>query len=690
MLIQKLIVHNIRSYTHQEVTFPRGFVLLSGDIGSGKSSLLLAIEFAIFGILRGTLEGNSLLRHGEQEGYVELTCTINSQEITIRRTLKRTKTGITQESGHIITKGIKEAATAVELKSKMLDLLGYPADLLTKNKSLIFRYTVYTPQEQMKAILFEDADERLNTLRKVFDIDKYKRVKENALVYARMLRERKKRLEGELVDFDKKVKQYDAIKSQKTEADEKVRKIRPQLTVIEQERTAQESILKTVEKAMQELTEFKKQVQITETTIKYEMQRKMDAEEELKRATTQLSVLKEEFTKQEPPDHNTITQSLKDTQKRVQQVAKERELASRQISELGVRISHAMEIKQKLQKLDECPLCLQNVTKDHKQNVVEREDVKVREYTTTQTILTNKMSEWEKQLKQLQGDIEHLYLREREAAVFTVKQAAVREKEQSIQTLRERSELSKVKIEQSQTLKRQLNEECFKRENAEHEYKKVRTALDSLQKQERDLSIRLASASKEQETITTILKTLAQEIAAKEIAKKKLERINAISHWLGDYFTRLVDVIEKHVLLSVYQQFNGLFQQWFGVLMEDDTMSARLDDSFAPVIEQNGYETDLQSLSGGEKTSCALAYRLALNKVINALISTIHTRDIIILDEPTEGFSREQLDRVREVLNQLQVAQAIIVSHEAKMESFVDTIIRVTKEQHESVVAQEA
>ena len=126
------------------------------------------------------------------------------------------------------------------------------------------------------------------------------------------------------------------------------------------------------------------------------------------------------------------------------------------------------------------------------------------------------------------------------------------------------------------------------------------------------------------------------------------------------------------------------------MLMEDETMSARLDDGFAPVIEQNGYETDLPSLSGGEKTSCALAYRLALNKVINELISTIHTRDIIILDEPTDGFSMEQLDRVREVLNQLNVAQVLIVSHEAKIESFVDTIIRVTKDQQESVVSQES
>ena len=69
---------------------------------------------------------------------------------------------------------------------------------------------------------------------------------------------------------------------------------------------------------------------------------------------------------------------------------------------------------------------------------------------------------------------------------------------------------------------------------------------------------------------------------------------------------------------------------------------------------------------------------------MNDFLSSIRTRDLIILDEPTDGFSSEQLDRVREVINQINVEQVIIVSHEAKMEGFVDNIIRVRKHGHES------
>ena len=111
-----------------------------------------------------------------------------------------------------------------------------------------------------------------------------------------------------------------------------------------------------------------------------------------------------------------------------------------------------------------------------------------------------------------------------------------------------------------------------------------------------------------------------------------------------------------------------------------------MDEEFTPIIEQNGYETSFENLSGGERTSVALSYRLALNKVINDIVSGIKTKDIIILDEPTDGFSSEQLDKVRDVLEQLNMKQVIIVSHESKIESFVDNVIRVGKQENISSI----
>ncbi|HYB03810.1 MAG TPA: SbcC/MukB-like Walker B domain-containing protein, partial [Nitrososphaerales archaeon] len=97
-----------------------------------------------------------------------------------------------------------------------------------------------------------------------------------------------------------------------------------------------------------------------------------------------------------------------------------------------------------------------------------------------------------------------------------------------------------------------------------------------------------------------------------------------------------------------------------------------------PVVQQDGIDQDVGYLSGGEKTSIALAYRLALNAVVRR-VSTGMKSNLLILDEPTDGFSKEQLSKVREILDELQSPQIILVSHERELESFADQVIRVTK-----------
>ena len=144
MLIKKIKLENIRSYTNQEINFPQGSILLAGDIGSGKSSILLAIDFALFGLRKGNLSGGSLLRNGEEEGSVELHFDIEDNNVTINRRLKRIQNSIMQDSGYIIINGERRDSSAIELKQSILNLLNYPKELLTK-KALESKTTSTTP-----------------------------------------------------------------------------------------------------------------------------------------------------------------------------------------------------------------------------------------------------------------------------------------------------------------------------------------------------------------------------------------------------------------------------------------------------------------------------------------------------------------------------------------------------------------
>jgi len=190
---------NIRSYQHQKIDFPDGSFLLSGDIGFGKSTILLAIEFALFGL--GDIAASSLLRRGQREGMVRLEFDIDSELYAISRSLQKKGENIIQASGYISNNGNKREMTPTELKAEILNILGYPKELLSKQKNPIYRYTVYTPQEEMKQILLAKKEERMEILRKIFGVDRYKIIRDNSDIIRLELKRKASSYGGEIKRF---------------------------------------------------------------------------------------------------------------------------------------------------------------------------------------------------------------------------------------------------------------------------------------------------------------------------------------------------------------------------------------------------------------------------------------------------------------------------------------------------------
>ena len=293
----------------------------------------------------------------------------------------------------------------------------------------------------------------------------------------------------------------------------------------------------------------------------------------------------------------------------------------------------------------------------------------------------------EKKINFLKQEIEELRKQEKEISILKFKISNLNEKEKSMQELVLMREQIKQRIGEINIKKMDLNKKIVE-SKLEEDYYLLKIELDKLQVEEKRAEIEKTGIEKEEEMINKSLETIEKDIQEKQEIKKKLNYLLEMCNWVDNYFIKLMTVIEKHIMMSVYSEFNELFKEWFDVLMSNETISVRLDDRFSPLVEQNGYEIEINNLSGGERTSAALAYRLALNRVINDLMSEIKTKDLIIFDEPTDGFSSEQLDRVREVLDQIGVKQTIIVSHESKIESFVDEVIKINKQEHVSEVIQ--
>ena len=294
MILKSIKLSNIRSYASQEITFPLGSTLLAGDIGSGKSSILLGIEFALFGLKKGEISSDSLLRHGAKEGSVELNFEISGKDVRVRRSLKRGKDDIKQEEGYIIVNGMKKQASADELKSGILELLGYPAEFL-KKKDLIYRYTVYTPQEEMKKIIYEDSSVRLDTIRKVFNIDKYRRIVDNVRILNSALREKKKRLEGFAQDIERKKLDAREKADEITELEKKILVIAPQLDEIKSRLSSKKESISKYEERINELNALKRDFHALESKLSALMHQKNGIKERMKLLDSQPDVLKKEL-----------------------------------------------------------------------------------------------------------------------------------------------------------------------------------------------------------------------------------------------------------------------------------------------------------------------------------------------------------------------------------------------------------
>jgi exonuclease SbcC len=680
MLIKKIKLENIRSYTNQEIEFPQGSTLLAGDIGSGKSSILLAIDFALFGLRYGNLSGPSLLRNGTDTGFVELNFEIDNQDIIIQRRLKRTQTSVVQDSGYILINHERRDATPIELKQAILDLLNYPKELLTKSKSLMYRYTVYTPQEEMKYILLGEKDIRLDTLRKVFDIDKYKRIKQNTTIFIEYLKQKRKELEGKIYDLEDKKKQVQEKVKEFILIDNNLKELIPKITEINKLVDKKREDLKIIEEDLKKLNELKKELELNNLKLENFQSSFNKNARELEELRIKIEKLETELKNIQIEDFTSVNTKILNLSEELSKNKLELDFSNNKISEFETKKSNSLEIKSKIMMLDKCPLCQQNVTHDHKSAISSEEDKKIIGYERELNENKQKKLILNDKIKQIEIDLDILKEQKNNIELNKLK----------LNDLNDKKSKKDFLLKEQEKLNNEISNLKYKLDDLEIkvlEFKDLNTEekkkeLDELLKKERALEIERASYLANIQELNKTVETLNKEITLKLLTKNNITRINDIQFWLEQYFISIIDLIEKQVMLKVHNDFNSLFEKWFNMLMENENFAIRLDEEFSPLIQQNGHDIDYLYLSGGEKTAIALAYRLALNQVINNLMTGIKTKDLLILDEPTDGFSDEQLDRVRNVLNDLNLKQLILVSHEPKIESFVDNVIRLNKEQH--------
>ncbi len=681
MFLKSVKLENIRSYLSEEIRFPQGSVLLSGDIGCGKSTILLAVEFALFGI-SPDLPGSTLLRHGKQSGSVELNFTVGNKNITIKRNLKKSKDNISQDNGYIIMDESKTDLAATDIKARILGLLGYPKESL-KKKSLIYRYTVYTPQEEMKLILYEENEKRLDTLRRIFGIDKYKKVIENSKIFITAMKDEKKELTGKIFDLENKIKQKEAKSEELNKIDFDYKNTIPKSDEIKNKLQEKKQTISEFEENIKKLNESKTRLKIIENSIESEAANYEKTKKQIEKIDNEL---KEFSEKSKGMEVKFDREESNKKQKEFEKLSEELVNIKSELNSIIKIKKDSEETKQKITSLNNCPTCGQEVNEYYKRSISEREEKRITDLQKNFDLFSEKKSETESKMEAMKSALNdfkklEIEFEKNKNELQSANEKKLRKGELENELLKLKSNIAKLGAE-----KIDLTEKINSIGSIEPNYNEIKKEYDLVVEEQRKMDMQIASFKTALSRLNSEIEQLSKEIEEKLNFKEKINSLNNLQSWFEGFFINLASTIEKQVMSRVHFEFNELVQKWFKNLVEDEILQISLDENFAPKIQQNGHDTAIENLSGGEKTACALAYRLALNKVINDFIGEIKTKDLIILDEPTDGFSSEQLDKVRDILDDLKIKQTIIVSHEHKIESFVDNVIKVAKSGHVSRV----
>jgi exonuclease SbcC len=692
MKIEIVQLENIRSHVKSTVPFSRGFNCLVGGLGCGKSSILYAIDFALFGDPLGR-SYEYLLREGVDSGKVAVQFVQNGKSYKISRGLKRRGKGIGQDfdelklyEGENLMASLKSEAVTEQFKA------------ITGLDKELFREIVWVRQEHLKELLDARPRDRQTRLDELFGLSDYNIAWTNIANYQRDYETEKRVYEKEPdvvgmeklnAEYNRTVEEFSLVeielqevakrlneaKKVLEEADLKLKKleeIRLQLEELKQRETETLANLKNAEDSSESLAE---KIEAKKNAIENLNQRLNTMEAQMKSYKEELSAIG--MTPDQPME--TLKNYLGTFEDQISSLKGEQEAAVRGIRNDQKRVSA-------LSTENQCPLCLQSISEDYKNRLVQR--------------LQEENNERQKTIDQLQNDIKELQQTKNKAnSAFS-----------NLQMIMPRIGDLKTRIDEESQALNELSQEF---ENKQRLEKELQEQLDALRVEISKLDLsQLETAKTQKNQAQDHFYTFQSDLRAKEDSKKYLvkrldetkERIDQAQHKI-ERMEKIVKVVEiisgiRDAYRSIQPKLRSEFvkvlrnfvQQVLDSLVggEGSLINVLIDETYTPYVKsESGVEREVSNLSGGERTLLAFAYRLGLGQLIMQS-RTGHGLSMLLLDEPTESLGREDgsIDRLAEAIARFKaIEQIIAVTHSEAFAEKAEHVIRLEKEAGVSTVS---
>jgi DNA repair protein SbcC/Rad50 len=697
MKIEIVQLENIRSHVKSTVPFTTGFNCVVGGVGCGKSSVMYAVDFALFGGSVGR-SFEYLLREGADWGRVTVQFSHNGCTYKLTRGLRRKGKSINQDIEQLrfyeddkLIASMKNDAVAEQLKA----ITGLDRDLYPE--------IVWFRQEHLKELLDAKPRERQTRLDELFGLSDYEVAWSNIAIYQRdyvnelaflqkdadvnsleklsneynRLSEEFTLLEMELEDSAQKLVVAEKILD---EANKELQQLEEKKLAVEELKRKEAQINANITNQKRNLASITEQIEGKKTIINTVVQRQASLDSQMKNCLSKL----EQAGLPVFQSTDELNSCLAGFDEKISQLRGEQEAALRSI-QLDQKRSTALSEASEESK---CPVCSQRLVGAYKTDLLlnikrenaEREKtvnylrLEVASLQKTKTIATqasndlqnclnnstnykSRLAEEEDNLKKLIGQLENL---QRSAA--------------DLQTALDALLLEIAKFDISD-----LNHAKERKEQALKQYFAVEYGLKNKQRQKTELTRRLDDTKERID--------LAQEkLERMEKIRRTVEVLGAIRDAYRSIQPKLRSEFVKVLRNFVQQVLDGL------VGGETPILEVVIDETYTPYVKsETGVDREVSNLSGGERTLLAFAYRLGLGQLIMQS-RTGHGLGMLMLDEPTENLGSEDgsIERLAEAISRFKaIEQIIAVTHSEAFAAKADHVITLEKEASMSKISIE-
>jgi exonuclease SbcC len=685
MKIEIVQLENIRSHVKSTVPFTRGFNCLIGGLGTGKSSVLYAVDFALFGEHVGR-SFEYLLREGADSAKVTVQFTQNGRTYTLIRGLKRRRQGIGQDFDEL--KLFEEETLLASMKT---DAVAEQFKAITGLDKELYREIVWVRQEHLKELLDATPRDRQRRLDELFGLSDYETAWSNIAVYKRDYETEKRvyKKDPDVVGLEKLGDEYNHVTEVYTLLEIELQDALGKLAGAKKTLEDADSKLKKLEEKKQQIEEVKRKEAKVQATISGTA----DALASLKQRIEGKKVIIDNLKQRQNSSDSQVAAYKKTLEEagvsanqpiealRGQLVAFDDRLSSLKAEqEATLRNLQADEKRTtSLSMESRCPLCLQSLNDKYKndlmqhiqqenmerQNTIKQLQVEIEKLQRTKVVVNEAVSN----LQTLTARVEDLKARlseeEKNLGDLATAVEAKRQLEAELG-----GQLEALRLEIGRFEMSDLEAARVQREQALKQYHRLESELRISENRKKDLLTRLDEIKERIDHAQEKLERM-QKIA------RTVEVLGAIRDAYRSIQPKLRSEFVKVLRNFVQQVLDGL------VGGEAPLLNVIVDETYTPYVKsESGADREISNMSGGERTLLAFAYRLGLGQLIMQS-RTGHGLSMLLLDEPTESLGREDgsIDRLAEAISRFKaIEQIIAVTHSEAFAEKAEHVIILEKE----------